>query len=69
MCVALLSQAKQSECGTVHFLGLGSYRTLYNTPQHGRCLVLSTKANWNRQAGRQTDRQEDRRTGLRIESG
>ena len=31
--VALLSQAKQSECGTVHFLGLDSYRTLYDTPK------------------------------------
>ena len=31
--VALLNQAKQSECSNVHFLGLDSYRTLYDTPQ------------------------------------
>ena len=38
-----LSQIKQSECGTVHFLCLDSYRTLYDTPQQCQMLVLSTK--------------------------
>ena len=31
--VALLSQEKKSECCTVHFWGLDSYRTLYDAPQ------------------------------------
>ena len=41
--VALFSQAKQSECVTVHFFGLDSYRTLYNTPQQSLTIGLSTK--------------------------
>ena len=56
--VALLSQAKQSECGTVHFLGLESFRTLYNTPQLLDVSIVnetSLEANWNRRTGRQTD--------------
>ena len=40
--MALLSQAKQSEGGTVHILGLDSYRTLYDTPQQCLTIVLST---------------------------
>ena len=54
--MALLSQPKQSECGTVHFLGLNSYRTLYNTPQQWQMLVLSTKP-LQKLTGRQIDRQ------------
>ena len=63
----LLSQAKTSECGTAHFWGLDSYRTLYETPQQCYTLVLSTKplkslTGTDGQAGRLADRQTDGRT-------
>ena len=58
--MALLSQAKQSECGNVHYLGLDSYRTLYNAPQQWKMLVLSMKL----LKLFLTDQQTDRHLGL-----
>ena len=65
--MALLSQAKRSECGTIQFLGLDSYWTLYDTPQQWYMLVLATKTlqkltGTDRRAGRQTDRWAGRQT-------
>ena len=57
--MATLSQAKRSECGTVHFLCLDSYRTLYDTPQPSWTLVLSTKPLYKLTG---TDRRTDGRT-------
>ena len=57
--MALLSQAKESEYGTVHFLGQDSYRTLYDTPEQSDILALSTKP-LQKLTG--TDRQPDGRT-------
>ena len=75
--VAPLSQAKKSEGGTAHFLGLDSYRTLYDTPQQCQTLVLSMKplqklTGTDRRTAGQMDGQTDGQTdgaGPRIESG
>ena len=62
--MALLSQAKRSECGTAHFLGLDSYRTLYSPTMLDVSIVNKTspEANWNRQADGQTADQTEKTT-------